>query len=885
MIEKDNVLLSSTTHSKEDRLLLGEKKKILDLADAYQLDSASNLLESIPYDSLINPLSIGVYYYINGYILDYQENYKESIRAYQKAIEIFEENKLNESLELGLAYNDLAYVYTEVSLEAQALKYYKKAYDIIWNYHKDKPDEVASVANNYLGALVGYGSAYDISRIRSETESYFEKISPERMTDGESLDMYSIYYLGCVKSFSKDFEENSLDTYLRKVDQLFNEATEKNREAYKLRWIYTYDYAGYAYLENKRFDKALTCFGRMDKLAENKRDKMKSASNFAAYYLQTNNYKQAEKAYEKSLQLIDPNQKDINYLMLQAARIWMIAKQGNRQLEAKQSIQELWREILPEKTDLQTTNLDDLDEANSTRWMFIINTTAEVYRKYYQSNPTQEQDFTVALNMATLSAKMFQNYYLKESFNDNLSEHLNANREDFLELITHLPEYQVAEKLNLIENNTSQHLWKNFLIKNSQKTTVHPKLLEQQNQLLIEAINDETAKLKLQVIDEKITQQVSRYAENRFQAIDITSIQKKIKPHEAILRFLPTTEWLFAVAISKNRIQIKKIGSISNVDSLTQVHYKYLTTIDKKFTVSAKDLYRQFVQPFDFENIQKLTVIPEGSLLNIPFESLMNEKGKPLGIEKVITYAPSLYFLNAMDKKGFSVGENLVAFAPEYTTASQTLENTSLEVEAVKKSMGGKVFDKAKATKQAFLDNILEYQVQHLAMHATMDTADYENSSLLFTNNERLSFSEIYQLTIPAEMVTLSACNTGVGTLVNGEGLMSLSRALLYAGTSSVVHSLWRVPDQETAEIMGYFYQNLSSGMPKDLALQEAKKAFVEHNPLKQHPYFWTGFVLTGDTSPLETSSGYWWLIVGVLALAFSYIFVRRRLAFSRQKF
>ena len=207
-----------------------------------------------------------------------------------------------------------------------------------------------------------------------------------------------------------------------------------------------------------------------------------------------------------------------------------------------------------------------------------------------------------------------------------------------------------------------------------------------------------------------------------------------------------------------------------------------------------------------------------------------------------------------------------------------------MEVKAVKNAIGGNIFDNNNATKQAFLDNLLDYQLQHLAMHATMDTTEYENSSLLFANNESLTFSEIYQLTRPAEMVTLSACNTGVGTHVNGEGLMSLSRAFLYAGTSSVVHSLWRVPDQETAEIMGFFYQNLSEGMPKGLALQEAKKSFIQNNPLKQHPYFWTGFVLTGDTSPLGAANNYWWLF-GVFVLIISYILFKSKAAFSRQTF
>lgn len=74
-------------------------------------------------------------------------------------------------------------------------------------------------------------------------------------------------------------------------------------------------------------------------------------------------------------------------------------------------------------------------------------------------------------------------------------------------------------------------------------------------------------------------------------------------------------------------------------------------------------------------------------------------------------------------------------------------------------------------------------------------------------------------------MVVLSACNTGVGEYLNGEGLMSISRALNYAGVRSTVNSLWQVPDKETSELMSYFYEFLNEGIAKDLALVKAKES------------------------------------------------------------
>jgi CHAT domain-containing protein len=169
-------------------------------------------------------------------------------------------------------------------------------------------------------------------------------------------------------------------------------------------------------------------------------------------------------------------------------------------------------------------------------------------------------------------------------------------------------------------------------------------------------------------------------------------------------------------------------------------------------------------------------------------------------------------------------------------------------------------------------------------MHAILDSSDYEASKLVFSENEALRFKEIYALNIPAELVTLSACNTGIGTYRSGEGLMSLSRALVYAGTHAVVHSLWRIPDEETAEIMGYFYTNLKKGLSKDVALKLSKTQFLENNPLKQHPYFWAGFVLNGDAQALSKPiQAHWYILILLFTLGLIYISSRRGSALAAQ--
>ena len=108
-------------------------------------------------------------------------------------------------------------------------------------------------------------------------------------------------------------------------------------------------------------------------------------------------------------------------------------------------------------------------------------------------------------------------------------------------------------------------------------------------------------------------------------------------------------------------------------------------------------------------------------------------------------------------------------------------------------------------------------------------------------------------------MVTLSACNTGVGQILKGEGVQSLARAFAMAGCQNVLMSLWPVSDQSTAILMGAFYSNLKSGMDKDEALQQAKLDYLHQaDDYGQHPYYWAGFVYSGNVEPIDFEDSIW---------------------------
>jgi len=146
-------------------------------------------------------------------------------------------------------------------------------------------------------------------------------------------------------------------------------------------------------------------------------------------------------------------------------------------------------------------------------------------------------------------------------------------------------------------------------------------------------------------------------------------------------------------------------------------------------------------------------------------------------------------------------------------------------------------------------------------MHGLLDSKNPILSSLVFTENNDsiennfLQAWEISKMELNAELVVLSACETGFGRFETGNGVASLARAFMYAGARSLVVSLWQVNDQATSKLMEEFYQNLSQGMGKAEALQQAKVSYIDNaKGIAAHPAFWSPFVLIGDTASVSIS-------------------------------
>lgn len=265
-------------------------------------------------------------------------------------------------------------------------------------------------------------------------------------------------------------------------------------------------------------------------------------------------------------------------------------------------------------------------------------------------------------------------------------------------------------------------------------------------------------------------------------------------------------------------------------------------------------------------NIDKaLTIIPDGILNYLPFSTFMIDDG--LLINKApITYAYSLSHLSTLNNIEHKNNFKFSSFAPAYntySTLSQLKYNVS-EVSSIKETYpSSKIYVEEEASLDSFIHQASNCDVIHVAAHAKSDTTE-EGCHIYFTDSDpisALSLSDIYKMNIPAELVTLSACETGTGENLASEGVLSLARGFAYAGAKSVVSSLWSANDQSTSMIMSSFYKYLSEGQRKDEALRNAKLDYLAATDEEyHHPYYWAAFIPVGDMSPLPQKKNHMWL-------------------------
>ena len=443
---------------------------------------------------------------------------------------------------------------------------------------------------------------------------------------------------------------------------------------------------------------------------------------------------------------------------------------------------------------------------------------------------------------------------------------------------------------------------------------------------------------RLSILDKLQTEHPKYYQlKHQLQPASLEHLQAELDSNTLAIKYFFGERQLYGFAFSKNTlysftnpIDIDFLDAIKDYrKTLSNLDYikSNPTIAEQVFIEKSHYLFQQLlfpaIQAFEKEQLNNLIIIPDGLLNYLSFECLLTksasswlEKDAYLINDYAIRYA---YYTGLILQKEKAVNSNnrFLGFGTEYKdntldklegNKQDSVSNPHLqnffrgkqlsklayaddEVKEVADMLNGKAYLNHQATKANFLSKTPDYEVIHVAAHSFIDTENDSTAYIVFNqdNNSKdflLSLPEIYGLQLNANLITLSACQTGTGALQRSEGVMSLARAFQFAGSSSLIASQWSISDRASSLIMKDFYKALRNGTPKDEALRQAKLRYLTDDaissPAYRIPAYWGAIVLIGDDAPLEFESvGFgWWQILmigGVLLGILGMILYQRK--------
>lgn len=352
----------------------------------------------------------------------------------------------------------------------------------------------------------------------------------------------------------------------------------------------------------------------------------------------------------------------------------------------------------------------------------------------------------------------------------------------------------------------------------------------------------------------------------RIRAASLEELQAVLEPGETVIEYFATAKYISAFIVSRDGVQIaRRIARKIEVENLLatlrfqieKFNYgaEYVETYFGQLRRAANEilnqLYAMLFAPVEASIAgDRLIIIPHGALHYVPFHALHDGADYLIGRFE-ISYAPSATVLKLCRAKLFSAAteeqpgvdpndDRLVALGVS-ESGTPNIENEIAEVAALFPNSA--TLTNERATRDNLFEAAPDAKFLHLASHGYF-RRDNPMFSFLKLADSNLHFYNLLDLKLKAEMVTLSACHTGVNKVFPGDELHGLVRGFLYAGAPSVVASLWAVSDRSTAEFMRELYSNIRAGVSKRAALRLAQLAIKD---AYGHPYYWAPFVLMGN--------------------------------------
>ena len=380
------------------------------------------------------------------------------------------------------------------------------------------------------------------------------------------------------------------------------------------------------------------------------------------------------------------------------------------------------------------------------------------------------------------------------------------------------------------------------------------------------------------------------------ETLKLKQIQSLLEPGTLLLEYSLGEKRSFLWAITTDSLQSFELPSQTNIETLAQKLYTGITSISTTYENDARSMSSMlFGRLTDLSKVKRLVIVADGALQYIPFAALPDPlassdklvsryeivrlpSASVLAVQRALfanrTPAPKSVavladpvFDNLDSRVNTAVARNSPATYSRAVRDAGLIVNgriprlkfALMEADAVYGAAPPNDSFKAvgfKASRATATDPVLsQYKIIHIAAHGVLNSKHPELSAILLSMIDEtgrpvdglLQLHEIYNLKLPAELVVLSACETGVGKQIRGEGLIALTRGFMYAGAVRVVASLWKVDDAATAALMAQFYKEMfANGKRPAEALKEAQISISKQKRWRD-PYYWAGFMLQGE--------------------------------------
>ena len=336
------------------------------------------------------------------------------------------------------------------------------------------------------------------------------------------------------------------------------------------------------------------------------------------------------------------------------------------------------------------------------------------------------------------------------------------------------------------------------------------------------------------------------------ESIKLKELHELLGESIALVEYLVTENELVVWVVKGGKIEVRRIPVKEKELNILIHDYRNRMQNLAPLDDQARKLHELLISPIQLliENKRAVGIVPHGHLHYISFASLTD--GESYLVEKhPLFYSPSasvlkFTFARKYDKSGDT--KVLALGNPDLGDFNYDLPLAEMEVNAIKWDFPQTdVLTRDKASESWLQEHISEYQIIHISSHGEFDPVNPLFSALKLTRDEaadgNFEVNEVFSLDIKADLVTLSACQTGLGEITGGDELVGLNRAFIYAGTHSILSSLWRVSDISTAVLIKHFYRNYTESNKAE----SLRKAQLLVKRLYPHPSYWAGFNLTGD--------------------------------------